>query len=90
MKIKLTQDQIATLEVFVLDTIDSNKMKNIKNKFLNPDKSGHIHLSDEQYLFVLSCCEDKISDNIFDIYELLIKQDCRDLIPVMQINYPIL
>ena len=90
MKIKLTQDQIATLEVFVLDTIDSNKMKNIKNKFLNPDKSGRIHLSDEQYLFVLSCCEDKMSDNIFHIYELLIKQDCKDLIPVMQINSTIL
>lgn len=90
MKLKLTSNQIATLEVFVLDTVDSNKMKNVKNKFLNPDRHGFVHLSDEQYLFVLSCCENKMNNELIPIYESLIKQDTRDLIEPFTINYPII
>jgi len=90
MKLKLTSNQIATLEVFVLDTIDSNKMKNVKSKFLNPDKSGFVHLSNDQYLFVLSCCENKMNDDLIPIYESLVKQDTKDLIEPYQINYPVI
>jgi hypothetical protein len=90
MKIKLKESQIATLEVYVLDKIDSYKMRTVKGKFLNPDKNGFIHLSNSEYLFTLTCIENNICDPIMDIYELLVKQDTKDLIKPMEIQYSII
>ena len=94
MKIKLTSKETSLLELFVLDINPSSKMKSVKLKFLNPDKSGLIHLSNSEYLFLLTCCEDCCEDNMRDeiipIYESLIKQDTKDLVEVIQLTSPIL
>lgn len=90
MKIKLTQKEIVDLEVYVLDKIESNKMKRLKSKFLNPDKNGFIHLSDDEYLFLLTCCENNMLDIIIPIYESLFRQDQKELIKPIKIQSPII
>lgn len=90
MKIKLTSKETSLLELFVLDINPSSKMKSVKLKFLNPDKSGLIHLSNSEYLFLLTCCEDNMRDEIIPIYESLIKQDTKDLVEAIQLTSPIL
>lgn len=89
MKIKLNQNEVADLETFVLDKIESKKMQRIKYKFLNSipgDKFITVHLSNDEYLFILDSVESKMNNNIFNIYENLIKQDSKCLISPIYIN----
>lgn len=89
MKIKLSQNEVTDLEVFVLDKINSSKMKRVKSKFLNSipeDKFITVHLSNDEYLFILDSIESKMNDNIFSIYENLIKQDSKCLITPIYLN----
>jgi len=90
MKIKLTSKETSLLELFVLDINSSSKMKSVKLKFLNPDKSGFIHLSNGEYLFLLTCCEENMREEIISIYDSLIKQDTKDLVEAIQLTTPIL
>jgi hypothetical protein len=82
MKIKLSQNEVTDLEVFVLDTIESKKMKRVKYKFLNSiieDKFITVHLSNDEYLFILDSIESKMNTNVFSIYEkccLAIGMEC--------------
>ena len=71
MKIKLSQNEVTDLEVFVLDTIESKKMKRVKYKFLNSiieDKFITVHLSNDDYLYILDSIESKMNTNVFSIY----------------------
>ena len=90
MKIKLTSKETCLLELFILDINSSSKMKSLKLKFLNPDKSGFIHLNNNEYLFLLSCCEENMKEEIIPIYESLIKQDTKDLVEAIHLTSPIL
>lgn len=83
MKIKLNNEEISKLELFVLDAINTNKMKRVKAKFLNAKQEKQfsiLHISNDEYLFLLDSIELKINDNIFSIYEKLISQDSKGLI----------
>ena len=93
MKIKLSQNEVTDLEVFVLDTIESKKMKRVKYKFLNSiieDKFITVHLSNDEYLFILDSIESKMNTNVFSIYENLVKQDSKCLIKPIYINTAII
>ena len=90
MKIKLKIEELSILEVFVLDKIESNKASKIKRKFLNPDKDNLIHLSDDEYIFLLTYCEDRMTSCIIPIYNSLIKQDTKDLVKPIEINFSII
>ena len=81
--IKLKNEEISKLELFVLDAINTNKMKRVKAKFLNAKQEKQfsiLHISNDEYLFLLDSIELKINDNIFSIYEKLISQDSKGLI----------
>jgi hypothetical protein len=83
MKLKLNTEDASILEVFVLDIVMASKMKRIKDKFLNSkpvDKFITVHLSNDEYLFLLDSIESKMSDTIFSVYEKLIMQDSKNLI----------
>jgi len=83
MKIKLNNEEVSKLELFVLDVITTNKMKRLKNKFLNAKEEKQftiIHISNDEYLFLLDSIESKMNENIFSIYERLISQDSKGLI----------
>ena len=83
MKIKLNNEEISKLELFVLDAINTNKMERVKAKFLNAKQEKQfsiLHISNDEYLFLLDSIELKINDNIFSIYEKLISQDSKGLI----------
>ena len=91
MKIKLSPKDVINLEVYVLDKINSNKMSRVKSKFLNPDKNGNIHLSNDEYLFTLTCCENNMVEQVIPIYESLIAQDNKDLVqPIILYTTPII
>ena len=91
MKIKLNTEEVSILEVFVLDVVMASKMKRIKDKFLSSkpvDKFITVHLSNDEYLFLLSSIESKMSDTVFGVYEKLFMQDSKNLIkPVYMAPY---
>lgn len=89
MKIKLNTEEISKLEKVVLNTITSNKMEKIKLKFKSP-RNGEIHLSNNEYLFLLDSIESKMTDSIYQIYDMLISQDTKDLIRPIYINETII
>ena len=83
MKLKLNTEEVSTLKVFVLDTVMASKMKRIKDKFLSSkpvEKFITVHLSNDEYLFLLDSIESKMSDPVFGIYEKLFMQDSKNLI----------
>jgi hypothetical protein len=83
MKIKLNNEEVSKLELFVLDVINTNKMKRIKAKFLNAKQEKQfsmVHISNDEYLFLLDSVESKMNSNIFSIYERLVSQDSKGLI----------
>lgn len=83
MKLKLNIEEVGILKVFVLDTVMASKMKRVKDKFLTSkpvDKFITVHLSNDEYLFLLGSVESKMSDPVFEIYEKLVKQDSKNLI----------
>lgn len=83
MKIKLNNEEVSKLELFVLDAINTNKMKRVKAKFLNAKQEKHfsiVHISNDEYLFLLDSIELKMNNDIFAIYERLISQDSKGLI----------
>lgn len=93
MKIKLTHNEVTDLEVFVLDTIESKKMQRIKYKFLNPSSSKNeieVHLSNDEYLFLLDSIELKICNEVTSIYHKLVKQESKGLIKPIYIPSSIL
>lgn len=90
MKIKLKPKEIFLLEVFILDKLESNKANKVKKKLLNNDIDNDIHLYDDEYLFLLTCCEEKMTDEIIPVYESLIKQDMKNLVKPIDINFPII
>ena len=60
MKIKLNNEEVSKLELFVLDAINTNKMKRVKAKFLNAKQEKHfaiVHISNDEYLFLLDSIE---------------------------------
>jgi hypothetical protein len=83
MKIKLNTEEVSILEVFVLDIVMASKMKRIKEKFLSSKPVGKfitVHLSNDEYLFLLGSVESKMSDTVFGVYEKLFMQDSKNLI----------
>jgi hypothetical protein len=83
MKIKLNNEEVSKLELFVLDAINTNKMKRLKAKFLNARQENKFivtHISNDEYLFLLSSVESKMNNDIFSIYERLVSQDSKGLI----------
>jgi hypothetical protein len=93
MKIKLSQNEVTDLEVFVLDTIESKKMKRVKYKFLNSiieDKFITVHLSNDEYLFILDSIELKMCNEVMSIYHKLVMQESKGLIKPIYIQSSIL
>ncbi len=93
MKIKLSQNEVTDLEVFVLDTIESKKMQRVKYKFLNSStnkKDIEVHLSNDEYLFLLDSIELKLCNEVMSIYHKLFMQESKGLIKPIYIENSIL
>jgi hypothetical protein len=89
MKVKLNTEEISKLEKVVLNVINSNKMEKIKLKFKSP-RNGEIHLSNNEYLFLLDSIESRMTDSIYPIYDILISQDSKDLVKPIYVNESII